>query len=252
MKHFFIPDTQVKAGVPLDHLTWAGKYAAYKKPDVIIQIGDFADMPSLSSYDVGKKCFEGRTYKQDTEVAKDAMSMFMKPIREEQKRLKKQKKSWNPKLILTLGNHEHRIDRAIQLDRKLDTLISIEDLAYRSFGFEVEVYLRPRIVDGICYSHYFVSGVLGKPCTSARAMITKHHMSCVAGHQQGRDIAYGKKADGTSITGIISGSYYQHEEAYLSPQGNNHWRGVWMFHNVDNGAFDEMPVSLNYLRSKYA
>ena len=60
MKHLIIPDCQVKDGVPLEYLEWIGHYIVEKKPDVIINIGDFADMPSLSSYDVGKKSFEGR------------------------------------------------------------------------------------------------------------------------------------------------------------------------------------------------
>ena len=69
MKHLIIPDTQVKRDVDLSYLEWIGKYIVDKKPDVIVQIGDFADMPSLSSYDVGKKSFEGRRYKDDIEAA---------------------------------------------------------------------------------------------------------------------------------------------------------------------------------------
>ena len=49
-KHLVIPDTQVKPEHSVKHLRWAGKYAAEKKPDVIIHIGDHGDMPSLSSY----------------------------------------------------------------------------------------------------------------------------------------------------------------------------------------------------------
>lgn len=54
MKHFILPDVQCKPGVPLDHLTWASNYCIQKKPDVIVCLGDFADMESLSSYDIGK------------------------------------------------------------------------------------------------------------------------------------------------------------------------------------------------------
>ena len=72
-----------------------------------------------------------------------------------------------------------------------------------------------------------------------------------AGHQQGRDIAYGQRADGTNMTAIISGSFYQHHEPYLNPQTNSHWHGVWMFHDVKDGAFDELPISIDYLRKKY-
>ena len=60
MKHMIIPDTQVKPGSSFEHLKWAGQYAVEKKPDVIVHIGDHWDMPSLSSWDVGKKSFEGR------------------------------------------------------------------------------------------------------------------------------------------------------------------------------------------------
>ena len=55
----------------------------------------------------------------------------------------------------------------------------------------------------------------------------------------------------TQITGLFSGCCYLHDEEYLGCQGNKYWRGVWLLHEVDNGSFDEMPVSLNYLRKKY-
>ena len=66
MRHLVIPDTQCKPGFPTEHLEWVGKYAAEKKPDVIVHLGDHWDMPSLSIYDIGKKAFEGRTYQADS------------------------------------------------------------------------------------------------------------------------------------------------------------------------------------------
>jgi len=76
-------------------------------------------------------------------------------------------------------------------------------------------------------------------------------MSCFAGHQQGRNIAYGLRADGTEMCAIIAGSCYEHDEPYLNPQTNNHWKGVYVLHDVRDGAFDELPLSLSYLRKKY-
>lgn len=250
--HLVIPDCQVKPGVPVEHLEWAGKFAAAKKPDVIVQIGDFADMSSLSSYDVGKKAFEGRTYAADIHSAKIAMDVFMTPIREEQSRQRRNKeKVWKPRQVLTLGNHENRIPKAINSDRKLDGLISTKDLGYEDHGWEVYDFLEPVNVDGIMYCHYFTSGVMGRPVTSANALLTKKHMSCVQGHQQGKQIATSERADGSRITGIIAGSFYQHDEDYLYSQGNKHWRGIIMLHEVTNGQCDEMFVSLDYLRKKY-
>src|SRR5687768_11480325 len=113
--HCVIPDTQVKPGLDFSHLTWAGEYIADKQPDVIVMIGDWADMPSLSEYDRGKKSFEGRTYKADIEASHEGMERLMRPIWAEQKRrVDGKRKQWNPRLVLTMGNHEIRIDRAIE------------------------------------------------------------------------------------------------------------------------------------------
>lgn len=252
MKHMVIPDTQVKPGCPVDHLKWAGQYAVDKKPDVIVHIGDHWDMPSLSHYDKGTKSFEGRRYTQDIAAGIAGMEEFLAPIRAEQRRLKVNKhKQWNPRLVFTLGNHENRITRAIESDPKLDGLISFDDLCLEGMGWEVEPFLAPIKIDGVVYSHYFTSGIMGRPVSSSRALLTKQFQSCVMGHVQDREISFAKRADGTRVTGLFAGIFYQHEEGYLNAQTNLSWRGIWMLHEVDDGAFDEMPVSLNYLRKRY-
>jgi hypothetical protein len=250
MKIAVIPDTQVKKGVPMEHLLYAGKYIAEKKPDVIVHIGDHWDMPSLSSYDKGKKSFEGRRYKDDIDAGNLAMDLFMQPIRKEIKRLKRnKKKQWKPRFIFTLGNHEERINRAIEHDPVLEGVIGQEQ--FNLDDWEVYDFKEPVIVDGIGFCHYFTSGVMGRPVSSARAMLTKKHMSCVMGHVQDRDIAYASRADGVSMTGLFAGIFYQHNEDYLGVQGNGSWSGIWMLHNVENGSFDEMPVPLSYLEGRY-
>lgn len=251
-KHLFIPDCQIKPGDDLAFLSWVGKYAVDHKPDVIICGGDFADMQSLSSYDVGKKSFEGRKYIDDIDSAREAMDWLMIPIIKEQVRLQENKKKrWKPHMVFTLGNHENRINKAIETDRKLEGLISVDDLCYNEY-WGVVPFLEPIVIDGVMYIHYLPSGVMDRPVTSARMLIAKGHMSCVVGHQQGRDVAYGKRADGKRITAIMSGSCYEHEEEYISKIGNKHWRGIVMLNEVCDGEFDEMFVSLDYLRRKYS
>ena len=107
-KHIVIPDCQVRPDVELSHLTWIGNYITAKHPDVVVNLGDFADMPSLSSYDVGKASAEGKRYAKDVEAAKFGMDLLMEPIRAERTRTHRR---WKPELVLTLGNHEDRITR---------------------------------------------------------------------------------------------------------------------------------------------
>ena len=251
-KILVIPDAQVKPGVPTEHLLWLGHYIVAKKPDVVVNIGDFADMPSLSSYDVGKKAFEGRRYKADIESARSAMELLLSPLWEHNKQARKNKeRQYKPRLVLTMGNHEERISKAVESDPKLEGVLHPDDLGYADYAWEVIPFLQPITIEGVSFCHYYPSGQLGRPTSSARAIMNKMHMSCVAGHLQGRDIAYGKRADGTEITCIIAGSFYQHEESYLSPMTNKHWRGFYVLHEVQNGSFDEMAVSLKYLKRKY-
>jgi hypothetical protein len=223
-----------------------------QKPDVIVIIGDWADMPSLSSYDKGKKSFEGRTYRNDILAANDGLQRLMAPIDAETARLEKaHRPRWKPRKVVTLGNHENRINRAIETQRELDGLISTNDLFFKQWGFEVYPFMEVVTVDGIAYSHYFASGVKQLPVSTARALLQKKYMSCIAGHLQGYDIATAYRGDGARLTAIIAGSCYLHDEAYMGPQGNKHFRGVVMLNEVSNGEFDAMTVSLNFLRERY-
>lgn len=249
--HLVIPDTQCKPGVKLDHLSWAGQYAADQKPDVIVHIGDHWDMPSLSSYDRGTKGFEGRRYKHDIASGNRGMDLLMEPIHAEIERTKRHKDAWKPRLVFTTGNHEQRIERAVNAQAELEGLMSYDDFNLVEHGWEVVPYLQPIVIDGIAYCHYFTSGVMGRPVSSARLMLTKKFMSCTMGHVQDRDIAFAKRADGVKMTGLFAGIFYQHDESYLTPQTNGSWAGVWMKHEVNDGSYDEMPVSMSYLKRTY-
>jgi len=238
-----IPDVQAMPGVPLEHLTWCGKYLAEKQPHVIVCIGDFGDFPSLSHFDRGTMQFEGRRYKKDLAAFHQAMELLMNPIRKA--------RGWTPHLEFTKGNHEDHIRRAVNDDPKLEGLMSDDDLRLDDYGWRAHEFLQPISIGGVAFCHYFPSGIMGRPITTAQALLTKLHMSAFAGHQQDRQIAYGKRADGAGMTAIISGSFYQHSYEYLSPFTNRHWRGFYMLHEVHDGQFDEMAVSINYLKRTF-
>jgi hypothetical protein len=251
MKILVLPDVQARPGVDFSYLTSIGNYILAKQPDVIVNLGDFADLPSLSSHEhSGTKSMEGKRYKEDIWAARDAMDALLTPIYEYNKRAKRNKdKQYKPRMVLTLGNHENRIDRAINNDKKLDGLISVDDLPYNDW--EVFPFLEVVVIEGVAFSHYFVSGAMGRPIGTAQALLSKLHMSAIAGHQQGRQVAFGKRADGKGMTAMIIGSCYQHHEDYLGVQGNVHWRGLYLLHSVKDGEFDECAVPLSYITENY-
>lgn len=243
----------------MDHMSWAGEYILAKKPDVVIHLGDNWDMPSLSSYEKkGSKHFESLRYKGDVAAGAEGLRLLRKPVEDFNKHQRKIKgKQYHPRWVRLTGNHEYRIVRAVNENpTMLEGMISLEALEAAAPGWEVVPFLEPISIDGILYSHYFETVTVagsstGRPITSARALLTKLHSSCIAGHQQGRDIAYGRRGDGKTITALIAGSFYQHTEEFLGVQGNYHWRGLYVLHEVVDGSFDEMAVSLAYLKSRY-
>jgi hypothetical protein len=251
MRILAIPDTQCKPGVPLDHLTWAGKAICDYKPDVVVHLGDHWDFPSLSSHDKpGSKYFEGKRYMADVEAGNIGMDMLLAPLKELQKTQKTTKhKVYKPRLVFLKGNHCHRLTRAVQSNPMLEGLMTYDHLNLKDW--EVHDFLKPVFINGVGFSHYWPVGAMGRPASSAAVLVNKLHMSCVAGHQQGKQIAYGKRADGKSICGIIAGSYYQHDEDYMDQLSNTHWRGLLVMNEVEDGQFDELFLSINYLKAKY-
>lgn len=244
-----LPDVQAKPGNDFSFLKRIGTYMVEKKPDRVICIGDFCDFPSLSSYDKGKKSFEGRRYKRDVEASHEAMSAFLSPLVDYN--AAHPDEPYTPDMDFFLGNHEHRANRAVEDDPKLAGVLSVDDLQYEAFGWTVHPFLEVAVIEGIAFSHYFTTGVMGRPVTTAQACLTKKHMSCIQGHQQGLQIATGYRGDGTLLTSVIAGSCYEHDEDYLGPQGNKHWRGFLVLHAVRDGSYDLMPVSLEYINQRY-
>lgn len=250
MRIAVIPDTQVKPGVNNLYLYKIGMYLVDKKPDVIVHLGDHWDMPSLSSYDIGKKSFEGRRYKKDIEAGNDGMAALLSPIKTYNHRaIANHKPRYKPEMHFLMGNHENRINRAVDNDAKLEGTIGTQDLYLNDW--KVHKFLEVLIINGVAFSHYFVTGTAGRPASTANAQLNKKHQSCIAGHQQGLQIATAHRADGQRLTSVIAGSCYEHDEDYLGAQGNKHWRGFLMLHEVNEGQFDLMPVSLDYLNNKY-
>lgn len=243
--HMVIPDVQAKDGVPLEHMEWAGNYAVEKKPDVIIQIGDFADVPSLNSHGKPKQK-EMQRYQKDIAAVHRAQELFLAPI-EAYNRTAEVK--YLPRRVITKGNHEYRITRIVDDNPWLEGKVSETDMGFEEHGWEVHDFLEVVTIDGIQYSHYFTSGVMGRPVTSAAALLRERQCSATMGHVQNTDMAFHKK---TQNIALFCGIFYQHNEDYLGPQGNATRRQLVMKHEVCDGKYDPMFVSLNFLRKKYS
>lgn len=249
MEHFVIPDTQCKKDTPLNHLEAAGNYIVDRRPEVIIHLADHWDMPSLSEYDKGKKSFEGRRYKDDIDAGHEGMAALLNPITQYNNIRKKNKeKLYKPRMVFTTGNHEFRIDRTLEIEPRLEGVIGQEQFNLEKYGWEVYPFLTPVEINGVYYAHYFYNPMTGRPYGGkCHTRLNSIGFSFTMGHQQGKDVGEKHLANGQTIRGLVAGSFYQHDEEYKGPQGNHHWRGCLYKHEVKDGNYCLMELSLDYL-----
>jgi hypothetical protein len=248
-EHLFIPDVQAKPGLDYEHLEALANYIIDKKPNVIIHAGDHWDMRSLSLYDKGTIRSEGTRYQDDIDAGIEAMEALLKPLKTYNRFLRKK---YRPRMVFLLGNHEERIMRHVAANPSLQGKLSYQDLKLEKMGWEVHDFLDPVTIDGIAYAHYFYNPMSGKPWGGkAPTMLNNVGFSFTMGHRQGLDLARKHLANGRTIRGLVAGSFYQHDEEYKGPQGNHHWRGVIYKHDVHDGNYDLMEVSMKYLLSEW-
>lgn len=244
-----IPDTQCKPGISFDYLSWIGEYAAAKMPDVIVHLGDHADLPSLSSYDKGKKGAEGRRVSLDIQAAIEGMNALLGPIKAQQSLYPE----WKPRLVKLAGNHLNRIDRHVEANPELEGFLSYKDLRYEEMGWEFQQFLVPIIIGGISFVHYTTNPFTGKPLGGTALNILKQYgMSVVQGHKQTLDVATRTLHNGQRQWSIVAGAAYIHNESYRDYTSNKHWRGIIMLNDVQNGSFDPTFVSMDYLKRRYS
>lgn len=239
----------------ITHLWWISQYIVEKQPDVIVHLGDHWDMPSLSSYDKGKKQMEGRRYKADVHAGNVGMQLLDRATDEHNKK----RRAWKEKLYLPekhllRGNHEDRINRAVEEDATLDGVVGFHDL--ESPGWEVHDFKHKVWIDGVCYVHFVYNPNTGYPLGGMCATRLKNvGHSFTMGHQQTLDMAMSPIArpDGESVMrrALVCGACYLHDEDYKGPQANDHWRGIIVKNQVDRGDYSITEVTLDFLCRKY-
>lgn len=248
-----IPDTQIRPdNLELNRplLEAVGELIVTWRPDVVVHIGDHFDMQSLSLYDFPKNnrvVFDGKEVMEDVYAGREAMSALLGPYYKLRAELRANKKRvYKPEFHFTLGNHEQRVDRFNELKGLVDLT---EDLEI--YGWEVHPFLKPVEIEGVHFVHYAYNAMSGKPIGgTAEYRLNKLKLSFVQGHEQTFKYAQEYLNDGRKISALVGGACYLHDENYKGYQGNNHFRGCFMLHNVHDGMYDLEQVSAERLLGK--
>lgn len=240
-----IGDSHAHPDFSNERFTWLGKLIHDTKPDVVVNIGDLADMPSLCAHAHAKE-LEGGRYTADCNAAIDAQERIFHEVRKHKKKL--------PRFVWTLGNHDIRADRFVNENPKFEGAISSKDIGYQEFPWEMYPFLDSVDICGIDFQHYFTSGIMGRPIGGvhpAYTIIKKRNKSAVCGHSHVVDYKI-DKTPGRSLMGLVVGNYIDFEMDYAGPTQDMWSNGIALLRNVDDGLYDFNWISLASIGEEYA
>lgn len=245
-----IPDQHAHYQHNNDRADYLARLIIDLKPDTVINMGDAADMPSLSSYDKGKRSFVGKSYKFDIDAHLEFQDRVWEPVRSTKKKM--------PFRVILEGNHEHRIEAALDLSPELTGTIGFKDYQFDDYYHEVVRYdgNLPGIFkyEGILFAHFFPTGVSGRPMggvSPGRMLVQKNKASSVAAHTHVFDYCSERNIDEVTITGLVCGCYQDYINDWAGVAGRFWQAGVAILRNVEAGNYDLQWVSLDALRKEY-
>ena len=197
----------------------------------VICLGDWWDMVSLCFYEKDKTTFGLQSVQEDIDAGADAIAAMMDEF----------KARVNPEACVgfhfTNGNHELRLDKALATSEHGPMLKGTTHFReiVESHGWAWNDYMIPANVDGVAYAHSLPSGVMGRPISSAKALIDKMTNSCVVGHNHCLDMAFRTNAFGQKMFGLVAGCYYDKTPQYAATTAKMWWSGVIILNGVRDG-----------------
>jgi hypothetical protein len=242
MKIVAIGDLHCHPLFDLKRFSVLGQFCAEEQPDYIVQIGDWSDVTSLNSHGT-KLELEGARWREDVECTRESLFMFMDPIQRRKKKM--------PQRVITLGNHEQRVNRWIAQEPRFEGTMSVDDLGFERFGFQVFPFGREAEVAGFDFVHHLGSSTgRAAAITSPSNGIKAVGKSTVVGHTHIAHHVPVPYKDRT-VHGLDLGCAIHkdmgHSESWSHPTAHKYRRCVWVLDNAADGDADFREVRLSSL-----
>lgn len=234
---------------------WLGQLIYDVRPDYVVDLGDTADMWSLSSHDTRyPEVMSMANYEKDIESYLD----FQERMRY---RIKKNKVK-RPAYFGMEGNHENRIRKALAHDPRLGGGkygISFDHLETDRYYDEYTPYENGApgisVHDGVSYAHFIASGNYGTAMSGdhhAFNLIKKRHSSTTVGHSHKRNLYFKDDAFPNPSIGLVAGCFKGREESWAGQANKEWWKGCVIKRNIEDGAYSPQFVSMKELENAYA
>ena len=253
-----IGDSHVEPQQNLSRFHALGHLCLDHRPEIILSIGDFLSLDSLSAWDVDKKkTMEGKRYWDDVDSGNVALNALEQPITCYNKsQVDKKRAQYKPRKIFIKGNHENRLDRYIEKNPVLDGFpISLEhNLSLQKRGWEVVPYKEHLVIDDVAFTHIPISNngnPIGGKYVCQRAL-DLYNYSIVFGHTHRLEVANKHRHGGTHLQQSLNcGCFFDHVPNYMQGATTDYWRGIVLLDITQPMRFDIKTYSMSHLMREY-
>lgn len=257
-KILVIPDSHTEPGQDLSRFDWAAKLIVHQRPDLIVELGDFMSVDSLSSWNRNKRLtLEQMRFEHEVDSAIEAIKRLFAPLQKLQQLQRRQHMAiYRPITVHCGGNHEDRVPRyaethpemALTLDRRMERVFAPHTfvIPYKEF-YEY---------NGIMFTHAPCNAA-GSPVAGKYALARATDLvqkSTVFGHLHRREhLNFARHGmDQQDVIQIFSaGAFFKQVDSYVAGATNHYCRCLQLLHVTGYGRFDPEEWSLTRLEQVY-
>lgn len=241
-----IGDLHADSRQDLRRCDWIGRWIGEHGPDHVVQIGDFATFDSVNQHE---------TPGSRGAMARPPIERDFDCIEESCRRIATGMAGHKPKLDITLGNHENRLERYENMHPEVGNVLSTKrDGIFASYGWRTREYGALRYIGGVAFTHAPLNGVgraYGGKTANHRLTSDSVH-TIVRGHDHKREIATGAKIGGTVDTISVGCALeWGWVEPYAKHSPSGWWWGVAEMTVADGRVWSVSWIDMLEMRQRY-
>lgn len=232
-----------------------GEMALDFKVGAVVCTGDLADYPAARSWNSVKRQ-EGKRILADRMAGIEAWKALMSAYNRQKKshaKARHKERTWEPRWLLPLGNHDVSEDDVVANDPKLEGLIgsqflirALEDLGVEVWPFLPQIY-RKEYPDlhGTLVGHYYPSGNMGK-ALAPKSVLNTTHESFIGSHSHTGGLDSQQTARGNWI-------HHLNVETFQPPNRlkSGERNGVFLLSEMHDGDFQVHRFSYDWVLRTY-
>lgn len=237
-----VGDVHCQPGKSLARMAALGRMTADLNPDGVVQLGDFGDFHSLSTYDQGRLGGEGARLVDDNRAYRRGLDLWHEHAGHALLRAER---------LYTEGNHEERVRRAVSDNPHLEGSLVDPLLQWQEYGWRTAPFLQTAYIAGFAAAHYWhpkgnTRTATGGTVYPARAIRMANVHNSLSGHTHALSWERFRPGVGAAIHTLVAGCFDDASHGWAKRDNARYEVGVNVLrrHAKDSWMHEWVPIEV--------